>query len=92
MFLPSIALKLLLRGFLKMRLQNVAENAPVWKPLTYRASLRQMPALHEERLWPAQFKAITNLEKSLAVDRPRSLVQMATGSGKTFTAVYFIYR
>ncbi len=51
-----------------------------------------MPPLHSEGLWPAQFTAITNLEKSLAADRPRSLVQMATGSGKTFTAVSFIYR
>jgi len=51
-----------------------------------------MPPLHEEGLWPAQSTAITNLEKSLADNRPRSLVQMATGSGKTFTAVSFIYR
>ncbi|MBT0663654.1 DEAD/DEAH box helicase family protein [Geobacter pelophilus] len=59
---------------------------------TYRARLRQMPTLHEEGLWPAQITAIANLEKSLADNRPRSLVQMATGSGKTFTAVSFIYR
>ncbi len=61
-------------------------------PTTYRSRLRSMPPLHEEGLWPAQFTAIGNLEKSLAADRPRSLVQMATGSGKTFTAVSFIYR
>jgi type I restriction enzyme R subunit len=69
-----------------------AEDGPVWQPQTYRARLRQMPPLHDEGLWPAQFTAIGNLEKSLAADRPRSLVQMATGSGKTFTAVSFIYR
>src|SRR5207245_9189166 len=45
-----------------------------------------------ERLWPAQITAITNLEKSLAQDRPRALIQMATGSGKTFTAITAIYR
>jgi type I restriction enzyme R subunit len=33
-----------------------------------------------------QFQAITNLERSLAANRPRALIQMATGSGKTFTA------
>ena len=60
--------------------------------LTYRARLQQMPQLHTEGLWPAQITAIRNLEKSLATNRPRSLVQMATGSGKTFTAVSFIYR
>ena len=39
-----------------------------------------------------QIEAIQNLEKSLADNRPRSLIQMATGSGKTFTAVNFCYR
>ena len=43
-------------------------------------------------LWSAQIEAIENLERSLAQDRPRALIQMATGSGKTFTAVSFIYR
>ncbi len=39
-----------------------------------------------------QIDAIKNLEVSLAQARPRALVQMATGSGKTFTAVSLIYR
>ncbi len=59
---------------------------------TLRSRLRQMPPLIEEGLWPAQIRAINNLEKSLADGRPRSLIQMATGSGKTFTAVSSIYR
>ena len=59
---------------------------------TLRCKLLKMPPLHEEGLWPAQIKAIKNLEKSLAENRPRALIQMATGSGKTFTAVNFIYR
>ena len=69
-----------------------AEPGAHWTPQTYRGRLRRMPPLHTEGLWPAQSTAIKNLEKSLANDRPRSLVQMATGSGKTFTAVSFIYR
>jgi type I restriction enzyme R subunit len=32
------------------------------------------------------------LERSLKENRPRALIQMATGSGKTFTAISFIYR
>ena len=44
------------------------------------------------RHWPAQFDAIINLEKSFAAGRPRALIQMTTGSGKTYTAVNFIYR
>ena len=39
-----------------------------------------------------QFKAIVKLERSFADNRPRALIQMATGSGKTFTAITFIYR
>ena len=54
--------------------------------------LREFPPLLPAKLWPAQFEAITNLEKSFAAGRPRALIQMATGSGKTFTAVNFIYR
>ena len=35
---------------------------------------------------------VNELEQSLAEDRPRSLIQMATGSGKTFTAATSCYR
>jgi type I restriction enzyme R subunit len=59
---------------------------------TFRKRLKNMPALIEKDLWTAQIKAIKNLEQSLAEDRPRALIQMATGSGKTFTAINFIYR
>ena len=59
---------------------------------TLRARLRTLPPLSTTGLWPAQITAITNLEKSMAQDRPRALIQMATGSGKTFTAINFIYR
>ena len=54
--------------------------------------MRTLPPLSTTGLWPAQITAINNLEKSLAQDRPRALIQMATGSGKTFTAINFIYR
>lgn len=39
-----------------------------------------------------QFKAIVKLERSFGEARPKALIQMATGSGKTFTAITFIYR
>lgn len=59
---------------------------------TLRHRLREMPELQETGLWPAQFRAIQNLETSLAANRPRALIQMATGSGKTFTAANVAYR
>ncbi len=62
------------------------------KQPTLNSRIRQMPPLIEAGLWPAQIVAIKNLEKSLAENRPRALIQMATGSGKTFTAITFLYR
>jgi type I restriction enzyme R subunit len=59
---------------------------------TFRGKVPHLPLLVTEGLWPAQVKAIQNLEWSLAEDRPRALIQMATGSGKTFTAISSIYR
>src|SRR5207237_1223844 len=59
---------------------------------TLRHRLTHLPDLNAEGLWPAQATAIRNLERSLAENRPRALIQMATGSGKTYTAVSSIYR
>ena len=61
-------------------------------PPTFLALVRQLPPLIETGLWSAQVRAIRNLEASLAADKPRALIQMANGSGKTFTAISFIYR
>ena len=57
-----------------------------------RANVRALPEVTDEHLWRVQTEAIQNLEKSLAANRPRALIQMATGSGKTFTACSFCYR
>ncbi|WP_326754581.1 DEAD/DEAH box helicase family protein [Streptomyces hirsutus] len=60
---------------------------------TFRAALRTaMPLLETHGLRMAQVEAVTGLEDSLAADRPRALIQMATGAGKTFTAVTETYR
>ncbi|MDG4833605.1 DEAD/DEAH box helicase family protein [Solwaraspora sp. WMMD1047] len=59
---------------------------------TLRARLRRLPELDTEGLRPAQAEAVRGLERSLAADHPRSLIQMATGAGKTFTAVTASYR
>ena len=57
-----------------------------------RRRLTTMPTLDGSSLWTVQAEAIRNLEQSLAEGRPRSLVQMATGSGKTFMACNQVYR
>ncbi len=57
-----------------------------------REALRNMPVLSPDGLWPKQYIAIGNLEKSLCLGKPKSLIQMATGSGKTFTAANIAYR
>jgi len=59
---------------------------------TLRERLRHFPPLDPTGLRDCQVRAITNLEESFGKGRPRALVQMATGSGKTFTAITAIYR
>jgi type I restriction enzyme R subunit len=63
------------------------------QPNTLRRCLaEQMPPLPEQNLRDCQIRAVTGLEKSLALGKPRALVHMATGAGKTFTAITSIYR
>ena len=59
---------------------------------TLRARLKQLPPLITAGLRDCQIEAITNLDISLKEARPRALIQMASGSGKTYTAVSFVYR
>jgi type I restriction enzyme R subunit len=62
------------------------------QPDTLRGRLTELPPLVTSGLRGCQVEAITNLEKSFADARPRALIQMASGGGKTFTAVTFGYR
>ena len=57
-----------------------------------RAGLELLPDLDPKGLWPAQAEAIRSLEVSLRENRPRALIQMTMGAGKTFTAVNAAYR
>lgn len=61
-------------------------------PDTLRARLRGLPPLDPKGLRQCQVDAIQGLEVSLADDKPRALIQLATGAGKTFTACSFSYR
>lgn len=70
------------------------ETLRLWlsQPETLRARLRYMPPLVTEGLRTCQIEAIEGLEKSLACDDPRALIQMTMGAGKTFTACTASYR
>ncbi len=57
-----------------------------------RKRLLDLPTLQTDGLRDCQISAIKNLEISFKENRPRALIQMATGSGKTFTAITVIYR
>lgn len=57
-----------------------------------RAGFSEMPELVTHGLRDCQIDSLQGLEASLADDQPRSLIQMATGAGKTFTACTFSYR
>ena len=72
-----------------------AETLATWvaQADTLRRRLAEaMPALPEAKLRDCQIAAVTGLERSLAANRPRALVHMATGAGKTFTAITSVYR
>lgn len=57
-----------------------------------RRLIEQMPVLPGRNLRDCQISAVTGLENSLALNKPRALVHMATGAGKTFTAITSVYR
>ncbi|MGA9450907.1 MAG: type I restriction-modification enzyme R subunit C-terminal domain-containing protein [Verrucomicrobiia bacterium] len=81
------------RVFSFHRPETLAEWAT--EPDTLRRRLAQMPVAHPlavNGMRQCQIEAITKLEKSFASDQPRSLIQMATGAGKTYTACAFTYR
>lgn len=62
------------------------------KGKSLRERLLSIPALNKKGLRPAQIVAIENLEASFKKNKPKALIQMATGAGKTFTATTFVYR
>ncbi|WP_028133189.1 DEAD/DEAH box helicase family protein [Bradyrhizobium japonicum] len=62
------------------------------EPVTLRGRLRAMPPFLTDGLRACQVDAVSALEKSMAENHPRALVQMATGAGKTFTACTLSYR
>jgi type I restriction enzyme, R subunit len=69
-------------------LRSKDEQHPTW-----RGKVTAMPQLDTAPLRPAQIEAINGVEQSLREQRyNRSLVQMATGAGKTFAAVTLSYR
>lgn len=62
------------------------------KHSTLRARLQSFPVLPDANFRKCQIEAINGLEKSFGENRPRALVQMATGAGKTYTAITSVYR
>ena len=74
-----------------LRPETMLEMSGDVKSLRGRLS-EDIPALVQGNLRDCQFNAIVNLEKSFACANPRALIQMATGAGKTFTAITSVYR
>ncbi|MBL7793677.1 MAG: DEAD/DEAH box helicase family protein [Saprospiraceae bacterium] len=70
------------------------ETLRTWlkKTKSVRAALQDLDHVTVDGLRECQINAITNLEKSFKQNKPRALIQMATGSGKTFTAITSVYR
>lgn len=64
----------------------------VKQPDTIRNRMKHFPAFDTTGFRNCQITAIENLETSFAANRPKALIQMATGAGKTFTAITAVYR
>lgn len=62
------------------------------QPDTLRNNMKHFPPLDTTGFRQCQITAIQNLDASFAHNKPRALVQMATGAGKTFTAITSVYR
>ena len=61
-------------------------------PDTIRNNMKRFPEFDPTGFRKCQITAIENLDASFADNRPKALVQMATGAGKTFTAITAAYR
>ena len=59
---------------------------------TIRNHMKHFPPFDTTGFRQCQITAIQNLDQSFAENRPKALVQMATGAGKTFTAITAAYR
>jgi type I restriction enzyme R subunit len=59
---------------------------------TLRNRMKGFPVFNRQGFWDCQVTAILNLENSFAENKPRALIQMATGAGKTYTAITAVYR
>ena len=59
---------------------------------TIRNRMKQFPDFDTTGFRKCQITAIENLEQSFASNKPKALIQMATGAGKTFTAITAVYR
>lgn len=62
------------------------------QPDTIRNNMKRFPPLDTTGFRQCQVMALQNLDASFAHNKPRALVQMATGAGKTFTAITSVYR
>jgi len=67
-------------------------NALLKQADTVRNNMKHFPEFDPTGFRKCQITAIENLDKSFADNRPKALVQMATGAGKTFTAITAAYR
>ena len=54
--------------------------------------MKSFPDFNTQGFRECQIKAVLNLEKSMSENKPRALIQMATGAGKTYTAITSVYR
>lgn len=81
-----------LRAWLDAELARRAKKPGAPAAPTVQGRMRMASPLNTAGMRAAQARAVENLEASVRDGKPRALVQMATGAGKTFAAIAAIYR
>ncbi|MEB3321146.1 MAG: DEAD/DEAH box helicase family protein [Cyanobium sp.] len=79
-------------AWLQAELQRRSGKPDAPAAATLKGRMRLAGPLNRAGMWPAQIRAVQNLEASISEGRLRALIQMATGGGKTFTAISAAYR
>jgi type I restriction enzyme R subunit len=78
--------------WLRAEVMRRAGKADAPAAATLKGRMRLAQELNRAGMWPAQIRAVENLERSFCEGRLRALLQMATGGGKTFTPISAGYR
>jgi hypothetical protein len=81
-----------LGGWLRAEVRRRSSKADAPMAATLKGRMWLAQQFNRAGMWPAQIRAVENLEASICDGRLRAMIQMATGGDKTFIAISASYR